>query len=71
MILGEPDRVRNNERLFLYWWQEQYGGIEGLGGGAPVMRTYSLHVEFDENNVVEKFEIIQKRMLDKFDEDSE
>jgi outer membrane protein assembly factor BamE (lipoprotein component of BamABCDE complex) len=61
MTLGEPDRVRNDERIFLYWWQEEHGFVGWYGGkGGPVRDTYSLHIEFDENNIVEKYEIKKK-----------
>ena len=60
MMLGEPDRVRKNEKLFLYWWQEEHGFVGGYGGGDTVMSTQSLHIEFDENNIVKKFEMKKK-----------
>jgi len=64
MMLGEPDRVRNNERLFLYWWQEEHGGVVAGGyryfSADTILSTHSLHIEFDENNIVKKFEIKKK-----------
>jgi outer membrane protein assembly factor BamE (lipoprotein component of BamABCDE complex) len=68
MMLGEPDRVRNNERLFLYWWQEECGVLGNQYVSIPIRHTYSLHIEFDENNIVKKFEIIKDSMSNKFDE---
>lgn len=61
LILGEPDRVRANEKIFLYWWQEEEGMVVWLVGDARQVRsTYSLHIEFDENNIVKKFEMKKK-----------
>ena len=67
MMLGEPDRVKKNERLFLYCWQEEHGVMlwaipagTGAAGGGPMRSTHSLHIEFDENNIVKKFEIKKK-----------
>lgn len=63
MMLGEPDRVKKNEKLFLYWWQEEHGFVGGIGaggGGGLVISTHSLHIEFDESNIVKKFEIKKK-----------
>ena len=80
MMLGEPDRVKYNERLFSYWWQEEYGGfgvwgVPGMGkveaeGGietSTTYSTYSLHIEFDENNIVKWFEIKKIGMFDNID----
>ncbi len=64
MMLGEPDRVMENEKFFQYWWQEESGTVVALspkGGGVdPVRFTYSLHIYFDENNIVRKSEIKKK-----------
>ena len=58
MMLGEPDRVLDNERIFLYWWQEDYGFFGwAFSGGGPVRSTHWLYYEFDENNIIMKYEI--------------
>ena len=56
MMLGEPKRVRNNERLFLYSWQEHYG----YALGSLIKMICFLDIEFDENNIVKKYEFIRK-----------
>lgn len=60
IMLGEPDRVRKNEKLFLYWWQEDHGAVISVSGAGPVRSTHSLLIEFDENNIVKKFEMKKK-----------
>jgi outer membrane protein assembly factor BamE (lipoprotein component of BamABCDE complex) len=77
MMLGEPDRVTNNERLFSYWWQEESGavgviavpGAGGRIGDDSTKHTYSLYIEFDENNIVKWFEIKKKHQFDELDKE--
>ena len=59
MMLGEPDRVMEKERFFQYWWHEDHGIALGYFGG-PIRSTYSLHIYFNENNIVKEFEIKEK-----------
>ena len=59
MMLGEPDRVMEKEKFFQYWWKEVQGVVGGYFGGF-FGYTYSLHIYFDENNVVKNFEIKRK-----------
>lgn len=63
MMLGEPDRVMEKEKFFQYWWQEEPGEVALLAPAyvpIQVRNTYLLHIYFDENNIVRKFEIKQK-----------
>jgi outer membrane protein assembly factor BamE (lipoprotein component of BamABCDE complex) len=57
MMLGEPDRVMEKERLFQYWWLEVCGYVVVLRDVSTVERTHSLLIYFDKNNVVRKVEI--------------
>ena len=59
MMLGEPDRVLEKERFFQYWWRET-GICRYYAWGGIIKKTYSLHIYFDENNTVKKFEIKEK-----------
>ncbi len=56
MMLGEPDRVMMKERFFQYWWTEVHLFVGGWLGGVYGY-VYSLHIYFDENNVVKKVEL--------------
>ena len=61
LMLGEPDKVLDNERIFLYWWQEEYGYFAWYGsGGGPVGSTHWLYIQFEENNIITKYEIRKK-----------
>ena len=61
LMLGEPNRVLDNERIFLYWWQEVHGYVLWLipygSSGGPVKSTHWLYIEFEENNIIKKCEI--------------
>jgi hypothetical protein len=62
--LGEPDLVIKNERVLGYRWQKAQAyliaGGPGAGGGGPIMTTYLLLLEFDENNVLLRAELKSK-----------
>jgi outer membrane protein assembly factor BamE (lipoprotein component of BamABCDE complex) len=53
LTLGQPDWVKNGERLFLYWWFEAYGletVVESRSG-----RPSGLRIEFDDDGKVLAF----------------
>ena len=61
--LGEPDFASQNERKFVYWWST-YQGIWVIpgphlagGGGAILNHLYLFLVEFDEKDIVKRFEL--------------
>jgi outer membrane protein assembly factor BamE (lipoprotein component of BamABCDE complex) len=56
MMLGEPARVMEKEKFFQYWWIDVRGFIGGYFGGF-LGYINSLHIYFDENNVVKKVEL--------------
>jgi len=72
MMLGEPDRVGNNERFFIYWWLKKTGYIAGYPADlVPLTDISVMYINFDENNIVKKLEIIRKGVSDKFHEGDE
>ena len=64
LSLGEPDMVWKHERIFAYQWNTVTGylvvvGPPGRGGTAvPVTgNTYRFLIEFDDRDIVKRFEL--------------
>ena len=62
MMLGEPNKVLDNERRFLYWWEEEQGTVLALLSqqAVPVRSLHWLYIVFDDNNTIKKCEIKRK-----------
>jgi outer membrane protein assembly factor BamE (lipoprotein component of BamABCDE complex) len=61
LTLGEPDSVKNNERIFLYYSYEVYGYVISWGGsGGEARNIRTLRIEFDENNTVKSLNLEKK-----------
>jgi hypothetical protein len=61
--LGEPDLVLNQERLFVYRWEmvAAYFFVGGYGAGAagPIQRPHFLLIEFDDKNIVARYDVTE------------
>jgi outer membrane protein assembly factor BamE (lipoprotein component of BamABCDE complex) len=55
--LGEPDRVWKDERAFLYLSQMTVAIIGSVGSAAGIPRTHLVFIEFNKDNVVNRFEM--------------
>jgi len=60
LTLGHPDRVRDGNRLFLYWWDEIRGmvaySIPYIAGSMyEAGPRHGLRIEFDDNGKVQNF----------------
>jgi hypothetical protein len=63
LALGAPDRVKDNERVFLYWWAEVYGELIGYQSFEELRSLYALKIEFDDNDIVKKLVKEKKGVL--------
>ncbi len=64
--LGEPGRAWKDQRNFLYLWRVVIGYVHWveIGGGIrtdPVSKTYLLLIEFDEKDIVKRYDIKSKK----------
>lgn len=75
--LGEPEFTWQDERKFLYHWTMVRGYIAwAIGGGYTgsvgihqIPRDYLLLVEFDENNIIKRYEIKSGGLFSSFSPD--
>jgi hypothetical protein len=59
--IGEPDLVLNREKIFVYRWEmvAAYFFVGGYGAGAagPIQRPHFLIIEFNNKNIVSRYEV--------------
>jgi outer membrane protein assembly factor BamE (lipoprotein component of BamABCDE complex) len=69
MMLGEPEGVRKQEKLFLYWWREGSGDVIVIqhDAGEIVRGECVLLITFSENNTVMKYEVKKKGIFSGYD----
>ncbi len=68
MTLGEPNKVLENERSFLYWWEEEHGTVAVLLPPVgvlpvPIRSLHWLYIQFEENNIMNKCRITKTKKV--------